>query len=278
MALRVLSFTRSTGLRSSTLSIAQRGYASSAADGNALSSGQKKLAIAGAVTLFAGGAFIYTTLQDADAQLKKNLEAKAAKAALRPIVLSGPSGAGKSTLKTKLMKEFPDAFAFSVSHTTRKPRPGEVDGVDYHFSDRAVMEQEVKEGKFIESATFSGNMYGTSKQAIADVAKTGRQCLLDVDMQGVKAIKNTDLNAKFVFVQAPSLEVLEQRLRARGTETEESLKLRLETAKKELEYAQTPGAYDLYIVNDDLEASYLKLKEYLKDDLEFHNKKAATKA
>lgn len=91
---------------------------------------------------------------------------------LRPIVFCGPSGSGKSTLVNRLMKDFPNKFGFSVSHTTRKPRPGEVDGVHYHFTNKEDMINAIKGGKFLENATFSGNMYGTSKAAVKAVSKS----------------------------------------------------------------------------------------------------------
>ncbi|KAI8059241.1 guanylate kinase [Gongronella butleri] len=175
-------------------------------------------------------------------------------------VLSGPSGSGKSTLLKRLFAEFPDTFGFSVSHTTRAPRPGEVNGKDYHFVTKENMIAEVEAGKFIESATFSGNMYGTSIRAVRDVADAGRVCVLDIDMQGVISVKKTDLAPKYIFIQPPSMEILEQRLRGRGTEKEEAILARLAASKKELEYAQEPGVYDAIIINDDLDRAYGRLK------------------
>eukprot|EP01137_Pigoraptor_chileana_P037136 Opistho-2@33758 len=131
----------------------------------------------------------------------------------RPLVLAGPSGAGKSTLLKRLLAEYPDVFGFSVSHTTRKPRAGEVNGRDYHFTSREEMIQGISEGQFIENAEFSGNMYGTSKRAVHDVLGKGRICILDIDMQGVRSVKNTDLRARFAFITPPSFEELERRLR-----------------------------------------------------------------
>ncbi|KAI8097087.1 guanylate kinase [Halteromyces radiatus] len=175
-------------------------------------------------------------------------------------VISGPSGSGKSTLLKRLFHDFPGTFGFSVSHTTRDPRPKEVNGVDYHYVTKEVMEAEVAEGKFIESATFSGNMYGTSIKAVKDVVDAGKVCILDIDMQGVKAVKNTDLNPKYIFIQPPSVEVLEQRLRGRGTEKEEAVLARLAASKLELAYAQEPNAYDTIIINDDLDTAYNSLQ------------------
>ena len=117
----------------------------------------------------------------------------------RPIVISGPSGTGKSTLLKKLFAEYPDKFGFSVSNTTRKPRPGEVNGKDYNFSTVEEFKQLIDENKFIEWAQFSGNYYGTTIKAVKDVAEQGRICLLDIDMQGVKSVKKTDLNARYLL-------------------------------------------------------------------------------
>ena len=99
------------------------------------------------------------------------------------VAVCGPSGAGKSTLINLLRKEFPDDFGFSVSHTTREPRAGEQDGVDYHFSNKPTMEVAISEGKFLESANVHGNLYGTSFEAIDSVAKQHRVCILDIDVQ-----------------------------------------------------------------------------------------------
>lgn len=185
---------------------------------------------------------------------------------LHPVVISGPSGTGKSTLLKRLFAEYPDRFGFSISHTTRKPRKGEVDGKDYHFTDRTTMLQEIADGKFVESAEFSGNLYGTSIRAIQDVVTSAdgtppRVCILDIDAQGVRSVKKTALGAKFIFVAPPSVEELERRLRGRGTETDESVDARLKAAKEEMEYSKEAGAHDVIIVNDDLETAYGKLKE-----------------
>lgn len=174
----------------------------------------------------------------------------------RPLVLFGPSGCGKSTLKNRLLKDHPDKFGFSISHTTRRPRPGEADGREYYFTDREAMQKSIDANEFIESAVYNGNLYGTSKKAVQDVLNLGKVCVLDIDMQGVINLKNTSLNCYYVFVKTPSLEELEKRLRARGTETEESLSKRLDIAKKELAFADTPGNFNSIIINDDLERAY----------------------
>uniref|UniRef100_A0A8C3B271 Guanylate kinase n=1 Tax=Cyclopterus lumpus TaxID=8103 RepID=A0A8C3B271_CYCLU len=183
----------------------------------------------------------------------------------RPVVLSGPSGAGKSTLMKRLMRDHEGIFGFSVSHTTRNPRPGEEDGKDYHFTTREVMQEGIDNGDFIENAEFSGNLYGTSKAAIEDVLAMNKICILDVDIQGVKRIKETDLNPIYISIQPPSMEILETRLRDRQTETEESLQKRLEAARIDMELSNEPGVFDVVIVNDDLEKAYEELKDILKD-------------
>ena len=162
-----------------------------------------------------------------------------------------------------LMKEYGEFFGFSVSHTTRQPRPGEVDGRDYHYVTRENMQTLMQADEFIENAEFSGNLYGTSKSAVEDVLNSGRICILDIDVQGVKAVKKTDLQPQYVFIKPPSLAVLEQRLRARGTETEDSLNKRLGAAAAEMEYGETQGNFDIIIINDDLNNAYKALKNFI---------------
>ncbi|CAL9696171.1 unnamed protein product [Knipowitschia caucasica] len=185
----------------------------------------------------------------------------------RPVVLSGPSGAGKSTLMKRLMKEHEGLFGFSVSHTTRNPRPGEEDGKDYHYTSREAMQKGIDNGDFIENAEFSGNMYGTSKSAVEDVLAKNVICILDVDIQGVRRIKDTDLNPIYISVQPPSMEILEKRLRDRQTETEESLQKRLDAARTDMELSKEDGLFDVVIINDDLERAYEELKDVLSEEI-----------
>ncbi|XP_015209641.1 guanylate kinase isoform X3 [Lepisosteus oculatus] len=210
----------------------------------------------------------------------------------RPVVLSGPSGAGKSTLLKRLLKEYEGVFGFSVSHTTRNPRPGEVNGKglkylpilleattllpladvlssarDYHYVTREAMQKAIDSGEFIENAEFSGNIYGTSKASVQDVQAKNLICILDIDMQGVKNIKKTDLNPIYVSIQPPSMEILEKRLRDRQTETEQSLQKRLEAARIDMEISKESGLFDVVIINDDLEEAYGKLKGVLIEEI-----------
>lgn len=170
---------------------------------------------------------------------------------------------GKGTLYNLLFTRHADCFALSVSHTTRGPRPGEEDGVHYHFVTRDEFGALVDADGFVEHAQFGSNRYGTSKKTIEEQTAKGRVVVLDIEMEGVKQIKASGFPARYVFVAPPSLEVLEARLRGRGTESEDSVRQRLEQAGKELEYAKTPGVHDITIVNDDLEAAYKQLEDFV---------------
>lgn len=182
---------------------------------------------------------------------------------IRPVVFCGPSGSGKSTLLKRLFKEFPRTFGFSVSHTTRKPRPGEEDGVHYNFVSHEEMKAAIERGEFIETAVFSGNTYGTSKKAIEKVQQDGKVCVLDIEIEGVKQVKNSHFNAIYIFIQPPSIEELEKRLRLRNTETEESLRKRLNTARQELVYGLQPGNFDVIIQNHNLKQAYHELRDFI---------------
>ncbi|KAK0514280.1 hypothetical protein JMJ35_002897 [Cladonia borealis] len=184
---------------------------------------------------------------------------------MAPTVISGPSGSGKSTILTRLFKDHPDTFGFSVSHTTRSPRPGEQDGREYNFTNQEAFLKLVDEGGFIEHAKFGGNYYGTSVKAVKDVAEKGRICVLDIEMEGVKQVKKTDLNARFLFLSPPSLEILEQRLRGRGTDSEDAIQKRLTQAEKEMAFAKEEGAHEKIIVNNELEKAYKEVEEWIVD-------------
>ena len=193
----------------------------------------------------------------------------------RPLAFSGPSGVGKSTLIKRLFQKHPDRFGFSVSHTTRKPRAGEENGREYHFVTVPEFEALVRDGGFVEHAKFGGNYYGTSFAAVDAVAKgegkaidgspatgEGRVCILDIEMEGVKQLKKSDLKPRICFIQPESPEVLEQRLRGRGTDDEESIQKRLTQAKNEIEYCKREGKDDKVIYNIDLETAFKELDEW----------------
>ncbi|RQM06745.1 hypothetical protein DH86_00003933 [Scytalidium sp. 3C] len=180
----------------------------------------------------------------------------------RPLVISGPSGVGKGTLCKLLFTRHPDTFAFSISHTTRSPRPGEQHGVDYYYVSKDEFKDLIAKDSFIENAQFGDNFYGTSKMTIEDQSAKGQIVVLDIEMEGVKQIKKSSIDARYIFVAPPSAEELETRLRGRGTEKEESIQKRLKQAKLELEFADT-GAHDKVIVNDDLEKAYKELEDFV---------------
>ncbi len=174
-------------------------------------------------------------------------------------VFSGPSGVGKGTLKAKLFEEFADRIAYSVSATTRGPREGEVDGKDYFFISRQEFERRVKNNEFLEHAEFAGNCYGTPRAYVEKLLDSGMNVVLEIDVQGALQVMKSMPECVSVFILPPSFEELERRLRGRGTETEEKVRERLETAKRELPYAPQ---YDYQIVNGgDIEAAYQSLRE-----------------
>ncbi|KAJ3303939.1 hypothetical protein HDV03_003412 [Kappamyces sp. JEL0829] len=179
------------------------------------------------------------------------------------MVISGPSGSGKSTLLNRLFARFPSSFGFSVSHCTRLPRKGEVEGVAYNFVSREEFERLREQGGFIETAEFSGNLYGTSIKAVEKVQSLDKICVLDLEAKGVQSIKQKDLPAKFIFIQPPSIQELEARLTARGTETPESLAKRLASAQEAFDLAAQQGVYDLIVVNDDVDTAYANFEEFV---------------
>ncbi|XP_048410814.1 guanylate kinase-like isoform X2 [Stegostoma tigrinum] len=197
-----------------------------------------------------------------------NLIGRPVMAKPRPVVISGPSGAGKSTLLKLLFEEYDQVFGFSVSHTTRNARPGEENGKDYYFVSREEMLRGIDSGEFIEHAEFSGNMYGTSKKAVQEVQARNQICILDIDMQGVRNIKKTDLCPIYLSIQPPSFEILEQRLRQRKTETEENLQKRLAAAKMDMELSKEPGIFDEVLTNDVLEDTYSRLRSVLIEEIQ----------
>ena len=167
----------------------------------------------------------------------------------RVFVFSGPSGVGKSTIIGTVLQKI-SAFRLSVSFTTRQGRPGEMDGKHYHFVDRKTFDEKIAAGAFLEWAEVYGEYYGTAAAQIKTILEEGHHALLDVDTQGAMNIKENCSGAVLVFIEPPSLEELEKRLRGRGTESEESLARRISKAKHELGFARE---YDHVVVNDVVE-------------------------
>ena len=166
-----------------------------------------------------------------------------------PIVLSAASGTGKTTLGQRLIKRFPQ-IRLSVSYTTRAPRSGEVNGVDYYFISSTQFEEMVHTNAFIEWAQVHGNMYGTAYSEVSRRLEAGDDVLLDIDVQGGKSIRDGLPDSLLVFLLPPSLGELRRRLSSRGTESVEQVQLRLLNARREIEAA---SIYDYLIVNDDIE-------------------------
>lgn len=182
------------------------------------------------------------------------------------IVIVGPSGVGKSTLIKRLMEEYAGRFGFSVSHTTRQPRPGERNAVHYNFTTVESMRERIVDGAFIEHAEVHGNIYGTSFDAVESVVESGRICLLDIDVQGARQMKASSLDkvAGYIFIQPPSPAILEERLRGRGTETEEKIQLRLSNALKELAFAaEQPEFFHKVLTNADLGQAYTEFRTFM---------------
>lgn len=171
-------------------------------------------------------------------------------------VFSGPSGAGKSTLCNMALKHFDD-MSFSISYTTREPRTGETDGVEYRFVDDIRFEKMVRNGEFLEHAGVHGKRYGTAAKDVEDMLSSGIDALLDIDVQGAaQLMKNVD-DGVYVFVLPPSLEACAKRLDIRGDLKESELELRLNTAQEEIKCSKD---YDYVIINDILDESFESLK------------------
>ncbi|CAO1620892.1 unnamed protein product [Sympodiomycopsis kandeliae] len=188
----------------------------------------------------------------------------------QPIVLCGPSGVGKSTLLKRLLTEFPGEYGFSVSHTTRSPRPGEEAGVHYHYVSKSDFQSLVSEGAFLEYATFGDNMYGTTAKAVQEVSSSNNQrAILDIDAQGVKLLKQNHsyLNPLYLFISPPDLQSLYTRLKSRGTETPSSILKRLSMARGEMAYAREGNGkqFDVVVVNDDIEKAYKLFRGAIRD-------------
>lgn len=165
----------------------------------------------------------------------------------RLFVVSAPSGTGKTTLLKRVMNRLP-GLAFSVSHTTRSPRSGERDGVDYHFVSRADFQVMIDRGLFLEHAEVHANLYGTSRAAIEQQLVAGIDVILDIDVQGASIVRRSGgPRATHIFISPPSLAELERRLRGRGTESEEMIAIRLQNAMIELAAAKD---YEYLIIND----------------------------
>jgi len=173
----------------------------------------------------------------------------------RFFVISAPSGAGKTTLARRLVDTVADTV-LAVSHTTRRVRPGEVEGVDYYFVDRLRFESMVADGEFLEYAEVFGNLYGTSKSEVDRLLAAGKSVLLDIDWQGARKVRQQIPEVQSIFVLPPSMPELERRLRARGQDSDKVISRRMQEAADEMAHRDE---YDYAVINDDLEKAMADL-------------------
>lgn len=178
------------------------------------------------------------------------------------IIMSGPSGVGKGTIREKLMEDKSLKLFYSVSMTTRKPRPGEVDGREYYFVTRDEFEDNIKRGNLLEWAEFVGNCYGTPKDKVEKMRDEGKNVLLEIDVNGTsQVLSKLDPNDVIsVFIAPPSLEELEARIRGRSTETDDVIKSRLAQASRELSQKEQ---YRFVVINDKLEDAVEEIRQII---------------
>ena len=175
------------------------------------------------------------------------------------IVISGPSGAGKGTICKSFMERNKDVV-LSVSATTRSPRKGEVDGVNYHFMTKEQFKDKIEANDFLEYAEVYDNFYGTPKSNVEELLESGKDVILEIDIQGALKVKENTEDGVFVFILPPSMEELKQRIIKRGSETEESLMKRFKSAYKEINFV---SKYNYAVVNDEVETAVGKLESII---------------
>ena len=175
------------------------------------------------------------------------------------IVISGPSGAGKGTICKALLEKHKE-ISLSVSATTRNPRVGEVDGINYHFLTKEDFIGRIEENDFLEYAEVYGNYYGTPKSNVEKILDSGRDVILEIDIQGALKVKEQSNEGVFIFILPPSMEELKQRIINRGSETPESLMTRFKSAYKEINYV---SKYNYAVVNDTVEKAVEKIEAIL---------------
>jgi guanylate kinase len=182
----------------------------------------------------------------------------------RLIVFSGPSGAGKSTLIRDALENVRE-LAYSVSATTRPPREGEVEGRDYIFLSREVFERWISEGRFLEWAEYSGNLYGTPEHPVEESLDRGLSVILEIELQGAREVRERRPDAVMIFVRAPSLDETRRRLEGRATETSEAMQSRMETAVREV---SASGEFDLELINGDRDTARRSMLELMQSIIE----------
>jgi guanylate kinase len=173
------------------------------------------------------------------------------------IVLSGPSGVGKGTVRKEIFSQKNTSFEYSISMTTRLPRAGEVDGVDYFFKSREEFEDLIEQGKLLEYAEFVGNYYGTPVDYVRETTLKGKDVFLEIEVEGAKQVREKFPDGLFIFLSPPSLSELKNRIVTRGTESEEIINNRMNVAKEEIEMMHL---YDYVVENDTVENACEKIK------------------
>ena len=184
------------------------------------------------------------------------------------LVLSSPSGAGKTTL-TKKIQESDNSFKVSVSHTTRKARPNEIDGIDYHFVSKEKFQKLIDQKAFYEYAKIFDNYYGTSKSSIKKITEKGHNVLFDIDWQGAEQLtSHKELNLLKIFILPPSIEELEKRLISRNQDDKDAIKRRLSAYSRDVIHSQN---YDHVLVNDKVESCFNEIKKIILNHLKKKN-------
>ncbi len=173
------------------------------------------------------------------------------------IVLSGPSGVGKGTVRKTIFSHHDTAFEYSISMTTRTPREGEIDGVDYFFKTRQEFEDLISKGKLLEYAEFVGNYYGTPVDYVKETLEKGKDVFLEIEVQGAQQVREKFPEGLFIFLAPPSLSELKNRITTRGTETEDIINNRMSVAKEEIELM---SLYDYVVENDQVDHACDKIK------------------
>lgn len=178
--------------------------------------------------------------------------------------MSGPSGVGKGTIRNKLFEKNDLNLFYSVSMTTRKPRPGEVDGQDYYFVSREEFDKNIENGNLLEWAEFVGNRYGTPKDKVEKMREEGKNVLLEIEVNGTSQVLEKVNDVVSIFILPPSLEELESRIRGRSTESEEVIKERLAKATKELDFQKQ---YKFKVVNDNIDVAVEEVRNIIKNNM-----------
>lgn len=178
------------------------------------------------------------------------------------IVISGPSGAGKGTVCKELMKKY--GYNISVSATTREPREGEVNGVNYYFLKKEEFEKKIENNEFLEYAQVYGNYYGTFKETVEEELNKGNNVILEIDIQGTLKVQKVYKNAIYIFLLPPSIKELKNRILKRGSETEYSFNLRFSSVSEELKYM---SSYDYAVINDDLDNAVDKVHSIISTEM-----------